>query len=59
MLGNALGVLPGVLALTVFASRLGTTFRHPHAKNVLVLVVTTVAFFAAISWLKRRLGRPR
>jgi phosphatidylserine/phosphatidylglycerophosphate/cardiolipin synthase-like enzyme/uncharacterized membrane protein YdjX (TVP38/TMEM64 family) len=59
MLGNALGVLPGVLALTVFANRLGTTFRHPHAKNLLVLAVTTVAFFAAISWLKRRLGRQR
>jgi uncharacterized membrane protein YdjX (TVP38/TMEM64 family) len=59
MLGNALGVLPGVLALTVFANRLGTTFRHPHPKNLLVLAVTTVAFFAAIVWLKRRLGRQR
>ena len=33
MLGNAIGLLPGVLALTVFADRIGATVRHPHAEQ--------------------------
>jgi len=59
MLGNALGVLPGVLGLTLFADRLGRTIRHPHAGNLLVLAAVTVGIFVAIGWLKRRLGRRR
>jgi phosphatidylserine/phosphatidylglycerophosphate/cardiolipin synthase-like enzyme/uncharacterized membrane protein YdjX (TVP38/TMEM64 family) len=59
MLGNALGVLPGVLGLTLFADRLGRTVRHPHAANLLALAAVMVVFFALIAWLRRRIGRRR
>jgi phosphatidylserine/phosphatidylglycerophosphate/cardiolipin synthase-like enzyme/uncharacterized membrane protein YdjX (TVP38/TMEM64 family) len=59
MLGNLLGVLPGVLGLTLFADRLGSTVRHPHPANFLVLGAVALAFFLVISWLRRRLGARR
>jgi phosphatidylserine/phosphatidylglycerophosphate/cardiolipin synthase-like enzyme/uncharacterized membrane protein YdjX (TVP38/TMEM64 family) len=59
MLGNALGVLPGVLGLTLFADRLGRAVRHPHPANLLVLTGVVAGILAAIAWLKRRIGRRR
>ena len=60
MIGNALGLLPGVLALTVLADRLGSTLRRPHAANFLVLLAVAIALLALLAWLKRRLrGRAR
>jgi phospholipase D1/2 len=60
MLGNAIGVLPGVLALTVLADRLGSTLRRPQAANLLVLLAVAIALLGVLAWLKRRLrGRAR
>jgi phospholipase D1/2 len=60
MIGNAIGVLPGVLALTVFADRLGHTLRRPQAANVLVLTAVALGLLAVMAWLRRRLrGRAR
>jgi len=57
MLGNVLGLLPGIVALTLFAQRLGSTIRNPHPRNVAVLVALVAAIVAAFAWLRRRLAR--
>ncbi|HXI58988.1 MAG TPA: VTT domain-containing protein [Polyangia bacterium] len=57
VLGNAIGLLPGILALTVFANRLGRTLRHPHPGNLLVLGVVVVAIVALLAWMRRRITR--
>ncbi|HXU06823.1 MAG TPA: VTT domain-containing protein, partial [Polyangia bacterium] len=59
VIGNAIGLLPGVLALTVFADRIGATVRHPHANNLIVLVLVAGAISAVLWWLKRRIARRR
>ena len=59
VIGNAIGLLPGVLALTVFADRIGATVRHPHANNLIVLALVAGALGAALWWLKRRIARRR
>jgi phosphatidylserine/phosphatidylglycerophosphate/cardiolipin synthase-like enzyme/uncharacterized membrane protein YdjX (TVP38/TMEM64 family) len=59
MLGNAVGVLPGILALTLFADRLGDTVRHPHPKNFIALAAVAALFVLVISALRRRLRKPR
>ena len=59
LIGNAIGLLPGVLALTVFADRIGATVRHPHANNLIVLALVAGAIGAALWWLKRRIARRR
>ena len=46
LIGNAIGLLPGVLALTVFADRIGATVRHPHAANLIVLALVAGAIGA-------------
>jgi phosphatidylserine/phosphatidylglycerophosphate/cardiolipin synthase-like enzyme/uncharacterized membrane protein YdjX (TVP38/TMEM64 family) len=57
LIGNAIGLLPGVLALTIFADRIGATVRHPHANNLIVLALVAGAIGAALWWLKRRIAR--
>ena len=52
MLGNAIGLLPGVLALTMFADRLGAALRRPQARNFIVLAVVAVALCVAMWWLQ-------
>jgi phospholipase D1/2 len=57
LIGNAIGLLPGVLALTIFADRIGATVRHPHARNLIVLALVAGAIGGALWWLKRRIAR--
>ena len=57
MLGNAVGVLPGILALTLFADRLGSTLRHPRGANLVMLAAVALALVAVLSWIRRRLAR--
>jgi phosphatidylserine/phosphatidylglycerophosphate/cardiolipin synthase-like enzyme/uncharacterized membrane protein YdjX (TVP38/TMEM64 family) len=59
VIGNAIGLLPGVLALTVFADRIGATVRHPRADNLIVLALVAGALATALWWLKRRIARRR
>jgi phospholipase D1/2 len=59
LLGNLIGMLPGVLALTVFADRIAATVRHPHPKNLIALALVAGALAAALWWLKRRIARRR
>jgi phospholipase D1/2 len=57
MLGNAIGVLPGILALTLFADRLGSTLRHPRGANLVMLAAVALSLVAVLSWIRRRLAR--
>jgi phosphatidylserine/phosphatidylglycerophosphate/cardiolipin synthase-like enzyme/uncharacterized membrane protein YdjX (TVP38/TMEM64 family) len=57
LLGNLLGLLPGILALTLFANRLRSTLRDPMPRNLLVLAALAVAILAALAGLRRRLRR--
>jgi phosphatidylserine/phosphatidylglycerophosphate/cardiolipin synthase-like enzyme/uncharacterized membrane protein YdjX (TVP38/TMEM64 family) len=57
LIGNVVGLLPGVLALTIFADRIGATVRHPHPNNLIVLALVAGAIGAALWWLKRRIAR--
>jgi phosphatidylserine/phosphatidylglycerophosphate/cardiolipin synthase-like enzyme/uncharacterized membrane protein YdjX (TVP38/TMEM64 family) len=59
MIGNAIGVLPGVLALTMFADRLGSTLRQPHAVNIALLAAVALGLLAILSALRRRLAARR
>jgi len=59
LIGNLIGLLPGVLALTAFADRIAATVRQPHARNLIVLGVVAGALGAALWWLKRRIARRR
>jgi phosphatidylserine/phosphatidylglycerophosphate/cardiolipin synthase-like enzyme/uncharacterized membrane protein YdjX (TVP38/TMEM64 family) len=57
MLGNLIGLLPGILGLTLFADRLGNTLRNPRPRNVLVLAGLLAVILALLFWLRRRLAR--
>ena len=57
MLGNAIGVLPGTLALTLFADRLTSTLRHPRGANVALFAAVALTLAAILSWIRRRLSR--
>jgi phosphatidylserine/phosphatidylglycerophosphate/cardiolipin synthase-like enzyme/uncharacterized membrane protein YdjX (TVP38/TMEM64 family) len=57
MLGNAIGVLPGILALTLFADRLTSTLRHPHGTNLVIFAAVALGLAAVLSWIRRRLAR--
>jgi phosphatidylserine/phosphatidylglycerophosphate/cardiolipin synthase-like enzyme/uncharacterized membrane protein YdjX (TVP38/TMEM64 family) len=57
IVGNVLGLLPGILGLTIFANRLGSTIRNPHPANVLALAAVVGGIIAVLAWLRRRLAR--
>jgi len=57
LLGTLLGLLPGIVGLTLFGNRLAAAVRHPDATSiVLVVAVATVAIVAA-RWLRHRAAR--
>jgi phosphatidylserine/phosphatidylglycerophosphate/cardiolipin synthase-like enzyme/uncharacterized membrane protein YdjX (TVP38/TMEM64 family) len=57
MVGNAIGVLPGTLALTLFADRLGSTLSHPRGANLVALAAVAIGLMLVLSWIRRRLAR--
>ncbi len=57
MLGNIIGLLPGVLALTLLAGRLGDALRHPHPRNLLLLFAIVAGFVAVMVGIRRWLAR--
>jgi uncharacterized membrane protein YdjX (TVP38/TMEM64 family) len=56
MLGNAIGLLPGLLGLTLLSDRLGRVLREPRPLDVAALAALLIAVFAVFAWLRRRLG---
>lgn len=57
MLGNLLGLFPGILGLTLFADRLGRVLRNPAPHEIATFAVLAAAVMAALQWLRRRLLR--
>jgi phospholipase D1/2 len=57
MLGNAAGVLPGILALALITDRVAEALRAPGVVNVLLLAAVIAAMASALAWLGRRLAR--
>ncbi|MDB4974594.1 MAG: hypothetical protein JWN48_2935 [Myxococcaceae bacterium] len=57
-LGNLIGILPGVLFLTLFADQLSSVLRAPSWKNLSYLLAA-VALAGLALWLYRRRGQSR
>jgi phospholipase D1/2 len=57
MLGNAVGVLPGILALALFIDRVRQALRSPDLPNILLLAALVAVMAWALAWLGRRLAR--
>lgn len=57
-IGTALGMLPGILAVTFFTETLTDVLRHPGWHNYLMLAGLTIASALAGFWMKRWIGRP-
>jgi uncharacterized membrane protein YdjX (TVP38/TMEM64 family) len=59
MIGTAIGMLPGILAITIFADRLLNTIQNPGWVNVLIAVVLALVLIAGSWWMKKRLAGSR
>ena len=55
--GNVLGVLPGILGLTLFADRLENTLAKPDIGNVVALVLIVAAIVGALFLIRRALRK--
>ncbi|MGZ9033596.1 MAG: VTT domain-containing protein [Rhodospirillales bacterium] len=63
VLGTALGLAPGILALSILGGQIGAVLRKPDWLNVSVLVVITIVLILGLGlgvrWLHRRHGQRR
>jgi len=59
LIGTAVGMLPGILAITIFADRLLHSVQNPNWINILIVAVLAAVMISASWWLKKRLGRSR
>ncbi len=57
LLGTALGMLPGVLAITLLGDSLGRLIRQPSWTNVLLALAVIGCILLAAWWLRRRLAQ--
>jgi phospholipase D1/2 len=58
LLGTALGMLPGIVAITVFADRVVAALKHPDWANI--AVAAGIALVLALGgWLTQKRLRPR
>jgi len=56
ILGNALGSLPGLIVLAIFANRLASALRNPQPEQIALLVGVGIGFMLFI-WFAQRLGK--
>ncbi|HTU62233.1 MAG TPA: VTT domain-containing protein [Polyangiales bacterium] len=56
ILGNALGTLPGLLVLAIFANRLASALKDPKPEQIALLIGVGIGFMLFI-WLASRLGK--
>ncbi|MGM0428477.1 MAG: VTT domain-containing protein [Thermodesulfobacteriota bacterium] len=59
VVGTAIGMAPGVLAIILFADRLLETIRDPEWINILLTAGLAIAFFVGFWWVRRRLEKRR
>ena len=55
LIGTAIGMLPGILAITVFTDQLVGVFNDPSWANVLMAVGMLVVFGTTLWWIQRRI----
>jgi phospholipase D1/2 len=58
ILGTFLGMLPGLLAMTLFGDRLQSAIQDPRAESFMILVALVIALVLVMTWLRRRFGKP-
>jgi phospholipase D1/2 len=56
LLGTAIGVTPGLLALALLVHRVARALRDPGVTNLLLLLLVLAAMGGALYWLARRLA---
>jgi uncharacterized membrane protein YdjX (TVP38/TMEM64 family) len=59
ILGTSIGMLPGILMMTLFSTTLKNTLVRPSTGNYLILGATILFLFATGILLKRRINRKR
>ncbi len=59
LIGTAIGMLPGILAITIFADRLLQTIKNPGWGNALLAAALAVVLILSGRWLKKRLAGRR
>jgi phospholipase D1/2 len=57
LFGNAVGLVPGVLVMSLFTNRVAAVLRAPGIENFTLLLALLVAALSALSWLARRVAR--
>jgi phosphatidylserine/phosphatidylglycerophosphate/cardiolipin synthase-like enzyme/uncharacterized membrane protein YdjX (TVP38/TMEM64 family) len=57
LLGTALGMFPGILALTVFADRIIEAVKNPHWANIAATAVLAFTLAIGIWWFRKRTSR--
>ena len=55
MLGTALGMVPGILAVTIFTDQFLAFLLNPRPANILIMSGALIFLFLVTRWLKRRL----
>jgi phospholipase D1/2 len=58
ILATFLGMLPGLVLMTLFGERLHTAIEDPRAESFITLVVLAAALVLVMAWLRRRLRKP-
>jgi phospholipase D1/2 len=59
MIGTALGMLPGILVITLFADRLLQAINKPGWINALIAAALAAALIFGSWWIKKRLATSR
>ena len=59
LIGTAVGMLPGILAITIFADRLLHSIQNPDWINILIAVVLAAGLVLGSWWIKKRLAGSR
>jgi phospholipase D1/2 len=57
-LGTFLGMLPGILVMTIFGDRLESAIRDPSLGSFMMLAALAVLIVLVTVWLRRRVGKP-
>jgi len=59
LIGTAVGMLPGILAITIFADRLLHSIQNPDWINILIAVALATGLILGSWWIKKRLAGSR
>jgi uncharacterized membrane protein YdjX (TVP38/TMEM64 family) len=58
ILATLLGMLPGLVLMTLFGDRLQSVLHDPRVETFIILVALSVALVLVMAWLRQRFGKP-